>query len=79
MVRHLPIASYLFLIFVSHSQAVVRENDLILWYTFEELDVDQVTDQTDNGLDGILDKNPTVEAAKFGNALRLNRLSDGIF
>ena len=54
------------------------DDSLILYFSFDELAGDMVTDQSQYGNDGTLAGAPELAAGKFGNALKLNGVSDWV-
>ena len=54
------------------------DDSLILFFSFDELDGDSVTDHSQYGNDGTLAGSPELAAGKFGNALKLNGESDWV-
>ena len=54
------------------------DDSLILYFSFDELDGDTVTDHSQYGNDGTLAGAPELAAGKFGNALQLNGESDWV-
>ena len=54
------------------------DDSLILYFSFDELNGDTVTDQSQYGNDGTITGAPELAAGKFGNALKLNGESDWV-
>ena len=54
------------------------DDSLILYFSFDELDGDTVTDHSQYGNDGTIAGSPELAAGKFGNALKLNGESDWV-
>ncbi|MCG9133711.1 LamG domain-containing protein [Candidatus Poribacteria bacterium] len=54
------------------------DDSLILYFSFDELNGDTVTDHSQYGNDGTLAGAPELAAGKFGNALKLNGESDWV-
>lgn len=54
------------------------DDSLILYFSFDELDGDTVTDLSQYGNDGTIAGAPELAAGKFGNALKLNGESDWV-
>ncbi len=54
------------------------DDSLILYFSFDELDGDTVSDHSQYGNDGTLAGAPELVAGKFGNALKLNGESDWV-
>ena len=54
------------------------DESLILFFSFDELDGDTVTDLSQYGNDGTIAGSPELVAGKFGNALKLNGQTDWV-
>ena len=54
------------------------DDSLILYFSFDELDGDTVTDHSQYGNDGTIAGSPELVAGKFGNALKLNGQTDWV-
>ena len=54
------------------------DDSLILYFSFDELDGDTVTDHSQYENDGTLAGSPELAAGKFGNALKLNGQTDWV-
>lgn len=54
------------------------DDSLILYFSFDELDGDTVTDLSQYGNDGTIAGAPELAAGKFGNALKLNGQTDWV-
>jgi hypothetical protein len=54
------------------------DDSLILYFSFDELNGDTVTDHSQYGNDGTIAGAPELAAGKFGNALKLNGESDWV-
>ncbi|MXZ01316.1 LamG domain-containing protein [Candidatus Poribacteria bacterium] len=54
------------------------DDSLILFFSFDELDGDTVTDLSQYGNDGTIAGAPELAAGKFGNALKLNGQTDWV-
>ena len=61
-----------FTFFVASATAYVRTDDLVIWYTFDELQGTTVPDQSGNALDGTTSSDPTSEESPFGKAIKFN-------
>ncbi|MBT7852836.1 MAG: DUF5011 domain-containing protein [Opitutae bacterium] len=64
--------------FLVSATAYVRNDDLVIWYTFDELQATTVPDQSGNGLDGTTSGDLSLEDSQFGKALKFNGTSDKI-
>ena len=56
----------------------LSDESLILYFSFDELDGDTVTDHSQYGNDGTLAGTPELVSGKFGDALKLNGESDWV-
>ena len=54
------------------------DDSLILYFSFDELDGDTVTDHSQYGNDGTIAGSPELVAGKFGNALKFNGQTDWV-
>ncbi|MDE0822281.1 MAG: LamG domain-containing protein, partial [Opitutales bacterium] len=57
---------------ISSLDAQVREDDLVIWLDFNELNGSTVTDLAGNGLDGVTAGGPALEDGQYGKALNFN-------
>ena len=58
------------------AQAVLHEDDLVLWYTFETVTATDVPDQSANQLDATIHGDPVLVDAQYGKAMEFDGTDD---